>query len=59
MKATSDPLDNREIEYFFGCLKTESLHHIKTHRMKFDEIKEHVKEYVDWYNTKRIQKRLQ
>jgi len=59
MKATKDPLDNREIEYFFGCLKTEMLHHLPTHKMKFEEIKEVIKEYIDWYNNKRIQKRLQ
>jgi hypothetical protein len=47
MKATSDPLDNREIEYFFGCLKTECLHHEKTHKMKFKEIKQLVANYIN------------
>ena len=58
MKETNNPLDNREIEYFFGCLKSECLHHEKTNKMKFSEIKQLVSEYINWYNIKRIQKRL-
>ncbi len=59
MSRIGNSLDNREVEYFFGCLKGEYLNHIRTHTMSIDEIKKHISWYIDWYNTKRIQKRLQ
>lgn len=59
MGRVGNSLDNREIEYFFGCLKGEYLNHLKTHTMNFNTIKNHIKTYIDWYNNNRIQKRLQ
>ena len=59
MSRIGNSLDNREAEYFFGCLKGEYLKHLKTKKMKLEEIKEHVAWYIKWYNTNRIQKRLQ
>ncbi len=58
MSRVGNSLDNREIEYFFSCLKGEYLNHINTHNMSYDEIKKHIEWYINWYNKKRIQKRL-
>ncbi len=46
MNGHKDPLDNREIEYFFGCLKSEYLNHINTSKMNIEEIKGHVNTYI-------------
>lgn len=59
MSRIGNSLDNREVEYFFGCLKGEFLNHINTHTMKMEDIVKLIDEYITWYNTKRIQKRLQ
>lgn len=58
MARIGNSLDNREIEYFFGCLKGEYLKHLNTSKMNFKEIHNHIKWYINWYNSKRIQKRL-
>ena len=59
MGRVGNSLDNREAEYFFSCLKSEWLNHIDTSKMTLDEVNELINEYIDWYNEKRIQKRLQ
>ena len=59
MSRIGNSLDNREVEYFFGCLKGEYLNHIPTHRMSLNEIKDEVSWYINWYNKNRIQSRLQ
>jgi len=59
MGRVGNSLDNREVEYFFGCLKGEFLNHINTSKMSFNELKAKIAWYINWYNTKRIQKRLQ
>jgi putative transposase len=51
-------LDNREIEYFFGCLKDEYLKYLKTARMDFETVKKYIDFYINWCNNIRIQKRL-
>ncbi|AOG60422.1 transposase [Spiroplasma helicoides] len=58
MSRVGNSLDNREIEYFFSCLKGEYLNHINTNKMNIDEIYNHIDWYIDWYNNKRIQKIL-
>ncbi|WP_198514020.1 DDE-type integrase/transposase/recombinase [Williamsoniiplasma luminosum] len=58
MSRIGNSLDNREVEYFFSCLKGEYLNHIKTKTMGLEEIHKHIAEYIEWYNSKRIQKRL-
>ncbi|ATI73649.1 IS3 family transposase [Mesoplasma florum] len=55
MSRIGNSLDNREVEYFFGCLKGEYLNKIKTFTMKLNEIKKHVSWYINWYNNERIQ----
>lgn len=59
MSRIGNSLDNREAEYFFSCLKGEYLNYINTRKMKLKEIEEHIAWYIKWYNTNRIQKRLQ
>jgi putative transposase len=58
MGRVGNSLDNREIEYFFGCLKGEYLKQLKTAKMDFEAVKKHVDFYINWHNNKRIQKRL-
>ncbi|ATZ17139.1 transposase [Williamsoniiplasma luminosum] len=58
MGRVGNSLDNREAEYFFGCLKGEYLNHLATTKMKFDEIYKCISEYIEWYNFKRKQKIL-
>ncbi len=58
MSEVGNSLDNREVKYFFGCPKGEYLKNIKTWDMSMEEIHKHIKWYIEWYNTKRIQKRL-
>ncbi|MCU9937915.1 IS3 family transposase [Mycoplasmopsis felis] len=43
-------LDNREIEYWFGIIKTELLNDLDYSEITFDELNLKIKEYVDWYN---------
>lgn len=59
MGEVGNSLDNREAEYFFGCLKGECLKHIPTWKMKYEQIVPIISDYINWYNTKRIQSRLQ
>ncbi len=59
MGRIGNSLDNREVEYFFSNLKSECLNHIPTYKMTLNEIIPIVNDYINWYNTKRIQKRLQ
>lgn len=51
-------LDNREIEYWFSCLKSEWLSKYNTIGKSLQEVKNIIKEYVQWYNNKRIQSNL-
>ncbi|MGZ9762368.1 IS3 family transposase [Mycoplasma sp. 394] len=48
-------LDNREIEYWFSCLKSEWLKKVDYSKITFDELKKLIHQYIIWYNTKRIQ----
>ena len=59
MSRIGNSLDNREVEYFFSCLKGEYLNQINTKVMKINEISKHIHWYIKWYNKNRIQKRLQ
>ncbi|WP_419197805.1 IS3 family transposase [Mycoplasmopsis felis] len=52
-------LDNREIEYWFGIIKTELLNDLDYSEITFDQLNLKIKEYVDWYNKERIQSNLE
>ncbi|QEH61375.1 transposase [Spiroplasma chinense] len=58
MGRVGNSLDNREIEYFFCCLKGEYLNHINTKQMNIKDITKHISWYINWYNNERIQKNL-
>lgn len=59
MSRVGNSLDNREIEYFFSNLKSESLHHEPLHKYSFEKVREIIDNYIVWYNTKRPQSCLQ
>ncbi|WAM00694.1 IS3 family transposase [Mycoplasmopsis felis] len=52
-------LDNCEIEYWFGIIKTELLNDLDYSEITFDELNLKIKEYVDLYNKERIQSNLE
>lgn len=58
MARVGNSLDNREIEYFFSCLKSECLYLQETAKMSFEEIKEIIEKYIKWYNHERINKKI-
>ncbi len=52
-----NPYDNACIESFHSVLKKELIHHKKYET--FEEAMEDINEYIeDWYNNRRIQKKL-
>ncbi|WP_322913023.1 IS3 family transposase [Mycoplasmopsis felis] len=52
-------MDNFEIEYWFGIIKTELLNDLDYSEITFDELNLKIKEYVDLYNKERIQSNLE
>ncbi len=50
--------DNSVMENFFGRLKTEMFYGHEYEFASYDELKEEIDEYVLWWNTKRIQRKL-
>ena len=58
MSRIGNSLDNRVAEYFFRTIKSECLKHINTYKMSFEELNNCIKNYIEWYNDERIQKRL-
>lgn len=57
LKGTNDPLDNREIEYFFSILEVELLQKTDTSKMTFKEVHKLLTKWIYRYNNERIQKR--
>ncbi|WP_246777993.1 IS3 family transposase [Mycoplasma zalophi] len=51
-------LDNREIEYWFGIIKTELLNDLDYTKITFNELNQKINDYVFWYNNDRIQSNL-
>ncbi|QBF34971.1 IS3 family transposase [Mycoplasmopsis phocirhinis] len=58
MSRVGNSLDNREIEYWFGVIKTELLNDLDYTKITFDELNDKIKEYIFWYNNERIQSNL-
>lgn len=52
--------DNAIVENFFGTFKTESIYKetLKKGKLKYNEMKLLIKEFIDYYNNKRIQEGL-
>ncbi|WP_436358747.1 transposase [Mycoplasma sp. 480] len=55
MSRVGNSLDNREIEYFFSNIKSECLSHIKIKNLTFNNLKEMINNYINWYNEERPQ----
>ena len=49
-------IDNGHMEYFGGVLKSEMYYLQKFHT--YEQLEKAIDEYIEFYNTKRIQKRL-
>ena len=58
MSRVGDSLDNREMEYFYSCLKGEFLSRFDTRKLSFKQVEILIAIYISWYNKKRIQKKL-
>lgn len=60
MSRVGNSLDNREIEYFFSILKTEIFPNFckRVKLLTFNELKNEIKEFIDWYNNDRFMKKL-
>ena len=56
MSRKGNCLDNSVMENFFGIMKSELLYAKKFKNMK--QFKEELKEYIEWYNNKRIKIKL-
>ncbi len=56
MSRKGNCLDNAVAENFFGLLKTEMYHNQRFENA--DDLIEHIKEYIDYYNHKRIKVKL-
>ncbi|ADV34205.1 Uncharacterised protein (plasmid) [Mesomycoplasma conjunctivae] len=60
MSRVGNSLYNREIEYFFSILKTEIFPNFckRVKLLTFNELKNEIKEFIDWYNNDRFMKKL-
>ena len=58
MSRIGNSLDNREVEYFFSNIKSEKLNFLPKN-ISFENMKIHIKKYIDWYNKERPQSILQ
>ena len=56
MSRKGNCLDNSVMENFFGLLKSEMFYHHKFEST--DELIVAIKEYIDYYNNKRIKEKL-
>ena len=52
--------DNAIVENFFGTFKNESIYKetLKEDKLKYNEMKLLITDFIDYYNNKRIQKEL-
>ena len=55
MSRKGNCIDNCIMETFFGRMKTEMFYGYEKNYSSFEEFKKAVKEYIDYYNNKRIQ----
>ena len=46
MSRVGNSLDNKEAEYFFSNIKSESLNHLKTTDMSFSEVEFQIAKYI-------------
>lgn len=58
MSRKGTPTDNAPMESFFSSLKSEVLYNPLIEIKSFEDLKRKVREYIEYYNTRRIQKGL-
>lgn len=58
MSRKGTPIDNSPMESFFSTLKSELIYNPLVKINSYEELEEKIKEYIEFYNTKRIQKKL-
>ena len=58
MSRKGTPIDNAPMESFFSTLKSELIYNPLVEFKSYEDLVEKIKEYVEYYNTKRIQKKL-
>ncbi|VEU76158.1 Uncharacterised protein [Mycoplasmopsis columboralis] len=51
-------LDNKEAKYFFSVIKSECLNDPKVKYMKFKELNELIRNYINWYNNERFKSKI-
>lgn len=58
MSRKGTPIDNAPMESFFSTLKSELIYNPLVEFKSYEDLIEKIKEYIEYYNTKRIQKKL-
>ena len=58
MSRKGNSLDNGLMESFFGLLKTEMFYEQEEKYKTLEELKEAIKDYIYYYNNKRIKEKL-
>lgn len=60
MSRIGSSLDNRESEYFFSILKSEMFINFekKVKEITFSQLKESIKNFIEWYNSERTLRNL-
>lgn len=58
MSRKGTPIDNAPMESFFSTLKSELIYNPLVTFESYEDLIEKIKEYIEFYNTKRIQKKL-
>lgn len=58
MSRKGTPIDNAPMESFFSTLKSEVLYNPLVEIKDFEDLKRTIEEYIEYYNNKRIQKKL-
>ena len=58
MSRVGNSLDNRVVEFWFSILKTELISKLDTKKMSFEELKQAIADYIDYYNNVRVQEKL-
>ena len=58
MGRVGNSLDNRVEEHFFGTLKTEFINKLNIKKLTFDELEIKIVEWIEYYNSIRIQEKL-
>ena len=58
MSRIGNSLDNREIEHWFCIFKNELIYHLDFNNLTFEQLKQKIDKYINYYNNFRIQEQL-